>query len=124
MTAAAEVEPAAPEQVVRITSAGVDALTDTFAPSECDLCRCSLRPGDAYYRVTLGMDETPSIIGAPLETETTVEDVSELVVCAGCQPSVAAPLERLLRVIWAMRGTDSASPDEPAPAAPTTERSS
>lgn len=113
------------EQVIRITQSGVDALTDSHCPRECDLCRRSLSKGDAYFRVTLGMDDTPSHVGAPLASESTVEDMSELIVCAGCEPTVAAPLEQLLAVIWGMRKPSPLDEDdEPTvPVAPETERS-
>lgn len=115
---AAHTEPSPPpliEQVVVLTPSGVDALTDSNNPRECDLCRRPLAHGDAYHRVTIGMDEAPSHIGASLAHESTVEDVSELIVCAACAPAVAAPVEQLLTAIWALRRPDplDESEDEP-----------
>lgn len=91
------------------------ALDLPGSPFECDLCRRHFSPGDAFYRVTLGMDTTPSIIGRPAHEEpSVVEEVSELVVCAVCEPTVAGPLEALLSAIWSLRRPDPADEeDEP-----------
>lgn len=103
------------DQVVHITGAGVDALTACYAPSDCDLCRRVFARGDAYYRVTLGMDDRPSHVGARIEHEPTVEDTTELTICAACEPVVSEPLERLLSIIWDMRKPDPEL-DEPGAA--------
>lgn len=99
-------------EAISLTPSGVEALADCYSPRECDLCRKPLAKGDAYYRVTLGMDETPSHIGTPIALESSVEDLSELIVCASCEPAVAVPLSELLSVIWALR-RPSPLDDEP-----------
>lgn len=108
-----------------VTPEGVGALTTAIA-SDCDICRRPLAPGDVFYRVSLGMDESPSRVGEALERECTVEETSELSVCGACEPSVSTAFEGFLASLWAMRRPDPAtcSPAcEAEPAAPT-ERSS
>ena len=76
------------------------------SPIDCDPCRQFLQPGAAYFRVTLGMGDTPSHVGAPAGRDPTVEEVSELLVCEACEPAVSEPLSALLATLWAMRKPD------------------
>ena len=98
--------------LVGITPTGMQALTNAVAPEECDMCRRTLQTGDAFFRVTLGMDDMPSYVGAPLARESTVEETSELIVCEACEPAVAEPIGRLLSTLWGMCKPDPANEDE------------
>lgn len=97
---------------IALTPAGAEALARIAIPDECDICRKPFAQGDPYFRVTLGMDETPSHVGAPIEHESTVEETSELIVCADCEPAVAEPVTALLSTLWAMRKPDSVLEDD------------
>lgn len=92
---------------------------------DCDLCRRVLARGDGYHRVTVGMDDQPSHVGSPVSRDSTVEEVSELVVCTGCEPAVSIRVERLLTELWDLRRPDPVSEeDEPTlQTPPATERS-
>ena len=67
-----------------LTPEGALAVVQANAPSDCDVCRRALRKGDAFYRITLGLDDTPSYVVARLYRECTVVETSELTVCEIC----------------------------------------
>lgn len=102
-----------------ITPKGTLAAAQVKAPSDCDVCRRTLQTGDAFYRVTLGMDDTPSYVGARLDRECTVEETSELTVCETCEPAVSPAFEAFLASLWAMRKADPVE-EVPEPQAETT----
>lgn len=92
-----------------VTLAPAELLRGPQAALECDFCRKTLTPGDRYFHLTLGMDDSPAIAGQPYETESTVEQTSELNACASCEPQVSAEFERLLETFWKMRAPDTVS---------------
>lgn len=107
-----------------VSAAGLAALGEALAPEGCDLCRKPLATGDAFFRATVGMDDEPSYVGARLGRESTVEETSELVVCAGCEPLLSERFEAFLAEVWSLRAEDPAHRyDERVDREATTERS-
>lgn len=100
---------------VGLTQAGLDALAASDCPDECDFCRTLFANGDEYYRVTLGMDDTPNHAGAKPAQDCTVESTSELVICSRCEPQMTAAFDAFLEQLWALRAPDpTPAPSEEA----------
>lgn len=95
---------------------GIEPLKADHIPPECDLCRQAFAKGDPYYRITLGMDETPLFAGMPPLANSTVECTNELTVCARCEPTAMQAFESLLATFWNLRAADpvpqSSSPED------------
>lgn len=73
----------------------------------CDFCHAPIAPHATFHRATLGMNEDGA---SSWEHVRSVEEVSELVICAGCQPAVSARFDAFLVELWALR--QPISPDE------------
>jgi hypothetical protein len=80
----------------------------------CDLCHAAIGGESVFHRVTVGMNEE-SPQSWPDRAQTTVEEVSEMVVCAVCEPKVTARFDAFLTELWDMREDE---PDEPPPPLP------
>lgn len=90
----------------------MNELTETPAaveppPVVCDYCRQRLDDGDAYYHVSVGMDNAPNFVGdSPLDGPL-VEETSDSITCASCEPSVSRALDALLTTLWGLRRPDA-----------------
>ena len=86
-------EPTTPQSSPQEPPARVDSGED------CSFCRRAISPSEIYHRVTVGMNED----GPSSERHAvTVEEVSELVVCATCHPRVSVVLDGFLERLWDM----------------------
>lgn len=72
----------------------------------CDYCRRQLEDGDAYYQLTVGMDEAPRFVGDGPSEGPLVESTSESTVCSQCEPAVSEALDILLTTLWKLRKPD------------------
>lgn len=95
----------------------------------CDYCRRQLEDGDAFYQLTVGMDEAPRFVGDSPAEGPLVEATSESTVCSRCEPQVSEALDVLLTALWKLRQPDGTegdpeafSPDAPHDREPDTER--
>lgn len=83
----------------------------------CDLCHRTIATCEPYHRVTLGMNEEQP--PNPYDSvRTTVEEVSELVICAACEPKVSKQVDSLLAELWEMRAPEPGALDPSACAIP------
>lgn len=72
----------------------------------CDYCRKQLVDGDAYYRITLGMDDAPSFLGDGPADGPLVMDTTETLFCHRCEPAVSQLMDGLLTALWKLRQPD------------------
>lgn len=99
-------EPQDGDLAVLVTAAGREAAAAAGLPVDCDLCRRILGTGEEFYRATIGMDDTPDVVGAPAGSHNLVESTSELVFCASCHSQAEALVDGLLDALWALRAPD------------------
>ncbi len=88
---------------VLVTEAGREAAAAAGVPVDCDLCRTTFATGDEFWRVVLGIDDVPDVVGAPPGSHNLVESTSELTVCKGCHPQAEHLVEGLLAALWKLR---------------------
>lgn len=62
----------------------------------CDFCHAAIPHDAAHHHITLGMNDSST-------AASTVEETSELDVCAACEPAVTARFDAFLAELWALR---------------------
>lgn len=72
---------------------------------ECDTCRRELTAGDAFFTMTLGLSDTPVLVG--VENAELVELTHDLRFCAHCEPKARERFDALIAAIWAERVDDT-----------------
>lgn len=88
---------------VLVTDAGRAAAEADGIPVDCDLCRVLFGTGDEFFRATLGIDDSPDVVGAPPGAHNLIESRTELVFCAGCALKVQPLIDGLLHELWSLR---------------------
>lgn len=105
-------EPAPAAEAARAPEPSIEP---PHAASACDFCHRGIGIAEAFHRVTIGMNDD----GPAAAAGSTVEETSEMLVCAECRPAVDASVDRFLEELWKLRlGTAEQKPPEP-PALPT-----
>ena len=98
---------------VLITDAGRDAAAEEGLPVDCDLCRGLFQTGDSFYRVAIGIDDAPDVVGAAPGSHNLVESTTELTLCKGCERKAAPLVDQLLEALWALRAPDPETQEPP-----------